>query len=83
MEENSNLDLAQMSVQAELLGSLDSALQMVTILNESVIYLNFENESMIQRYYDALNSTAEGFQFLVQGFHALAESYGLTIHTKE
>lgn len=87
MDQNNNdkhsLELSQMKVQAELMKSLDSALEMVTKLNEAVIYLDFENPPMIQRYYDAITSSTEGFQGLKVGFKYLAESYGINLVEEE
>jgi hypothetical protein len=74
-----SLELSRMEVQADLMESLDSALQVMTKLNEAVIYLDFENHSMIQRYYSALKSTTEGLQFLQEGFSTLASAYGIKL----
>lgn len=78
-EDKKSLELSRMEVQAELMQSLDSALQVMTKLNEAVIYLNFENHSMIQRYYTALKTTTEGLQFLQEGFSTLASAYGIEV----
>lgn len=69
----------QLEVTAELLHSLDLASQAITKLSDTVIYLNFENQDMIQRYYTALLNTQEGFSGLVSGFSSLASSYGIEV----
>lgn len=77
-----NLEIAQMQVQADLIESLDAALNMTNKLHELVFFLDFKNQSTIQAYYNALTSAAHGFHLLTEGFQALAESHGLQLTTE-
>lgn len=74
-----NIDLYRMEVSADFLESVDLALQAFTKLNESAIYLNFENKDQIQRYFNALEDVTKGTTALKEGFYFLAKSHAIEL----
>lgn len=75
--------MLQMEVQADFLESLNSSLEAVEKVNSSVVYLNFENQDQLQRYYDALTDISYGFQALTEGFRLLVQSHGIDLIQSE
>lgn len=68
------LELDQMETFAQFLESLANATKALETISGAAPYLNFNNESMIQRYYDSFTEFCLGMNSLKQGFYYYAES---------
>jgi len=74
-----NFQLEQMQVTADFHDTLNNALMAVQKLCDSVVYLNFNNPQVIQRYYTGLEQISQGFCGLKEAFYDLAGSHNIEL----
>lgn len=73
------LQLDQMQTYADFMSALEAASQALEKISDAAPYLDFSNQQMIQKYYNALGKICSGMSKLQEGFFEYAGSHKLEL----
>ena len=73
------LEQIKIEVFSNLMNTVDLARQSMDKLNESIIYLDFTNQDMIQSYYNSIQDIERGLNYFKEAFWHNAKAYGINL----
>jgi hypothetical protein len=79
MTTTNQLELTKIELFSNLMNTVDLARQSMNKLNESIIYLDFTNQEMIQSYYDSIQDIEQGLHYFKEAYWHNAKAYGISL----
>lgn len=79
MKNNNNIEQSKMEIFADMMVSVDLARQATEKLNSEIVYLDFSNPKMIQRYFDGIQDTYQGLYYFKETFWHYAKAHNIEL----
>ena len=79
MTTTNQLELTKIELFSNLMNTVDLARQSMDKLNELIIYLDFNNEDMIQSYYNFIQEIEQGLHYFKEAYWHNAKAYGISL----